>query len=208
MASPTPTRIRLNHLNLPQRLTTRRCRGTRSARRPQEHMLLLLVLVHGQELLLLGVEQTHYVTALQDFVLILFVLHEQRDLPRCRRIENVHLFAARIVGQLVVGRHVQILQIRIDRIENDFIADHHIVAGRSELVEGHDVEPGALVTVGVQIDAHRVLLEQRWQALVDRNVFVGFKMEQLDHTAVLGGVAQQLFVFRLVLFLFDFSRVL
>ena len=43
---------------------------------PEEDVLLLLVLVHGEELFLLSVEQPDDVVPLQDVLLVLFVLEE------------------------------------------------------------------------------------------------------------------------------------
>ena len=58
---------------------------------PEKDVLLLFVLVHGEELLLLGVEQPDDVTALQDVLLVLFVLQKQGDLPGRLRVDHVHL---------------------------------------------------------------------------------------------------------------------
>lgn len=53
--------------------------------------LLLLVLVHGEELLLLRVEKPDDVAALQDVILVLAVLEKQGYLPRGLSVYHVHL---------------------------------------------------------------------------------------------------------------------
>ena len=52
------------------------------------------------------------------------------------------------------------------------------------LVEGEYVEPGALVAGGVQVHPHGVLLQQRRQPLVDRQVLVGLDVQQLNNIAM------------------------
>lgn len=81
------------YLHLPKGLAGRGRRGRRPRREPEEDHLLLFVLVHGEELLLLGMEESDDVAALQDVVLILAVLQEERDLPRRLRVHHVHLRA-------------------------------------------------------------------------------------------------------------------
>lgn len=144
-------------------------------------MLLLLVLVHREKLLLLRVKQPHNVAALENFLLILPVLHEERHLPRRGRVDDVDLLAAGIVAQLVVCGHVETLPTRVHRLHDHLVADDDAVAVASQLVKRHYVEPGALVPVRVQVNPHRVLLQQRRQPLVHRQEFVGLEMQQLPY---------------------------
>lgn len=136
------------------------------------------------------------------------MLHEQRDLPAGVGVEHVHLLAARIIRQLVVGRDMEILGVCVDGIQDDFVANHDIVAARTELVKGHDVEPGPLVSVRIQVDPHCVFFEQRRQSLVHCDVFVGLEVQELNYAAVLDEAAQQLLVLRLILFLLNLCGML
>lgn len=64
-------------------------------------------------------------------------------------VESIYLFAARIVGQFVIRGHVQILLISIHRIQNDFIADDHVIAAGAQFIERHYVKPRAFVAIGI-----------------------------------------------------------
>lgn len=57
------------------------------------------------------------------------------------------------------------------------------VSGWSQFVERLNVEPRALVAGWVQCDAHRVLLQQRRQSLVHRQILVTLQMQQLQPPA-------------------------
>ena len=59
------------------------------------------------------------------------------------------------------------------------VPDDDVVPVGPELVEGEDVEPGALVAGRVQRDPHGVLLQQRREALVHRQVLVRLEVQQL-----------------------------
>lgn len=61
------------YLNLPQGFAASGGRSAGPPRGPQEDVLPPLVLVHGEELLLLGVEQSHHVPTLQHLLLIFLV---------------------------------------------------------------------------------------------------------------------------------------
>jgi len=62
----------------------------------------------------------------------------------------------------------------------DYLVSHDdVVSVGPELVERQDVEPGALVAGGIQGDAHGVLLQQRGQLLVHRQVLVALDVQQL-----------------------------
>ena len=55
----------------------------------------------------------------------------------------------------------------------------YTVPDGAQLVEGLDVKPGPLVPCLVQRHPHGVLLQQRRQPLVHRQVFVAFQMQEL-----------------------------
>lgn len=57
----------------------------------------------------------------------------------------------------------------------------HIIPIAPKLPEGLDEEPGALVARGIQRHPHGVLLQQGWQPLVHRQVFVAFHVQKLRH---------------------------
>lgn len=59
------------------------------------------------------------------------------------------------------------------------MTDTDLVAGDAQLVEGEDVEPGALVARHVQRHPHGVLLKVRRQPLVHRQVLVALEVQQL-----------------------------
>ena len=61
----------------------------------------------------------------------------------------------------------------------------YVVALAAELPEGLDVEPGALVARRVQGHPHGVLLQQRREPLVHRQVLVGLDVQQLKNTSYL-----------------------
>ena len=124
-------------------------------------------------------EETDNVAAFQDVVQILSVLHEKRNLPWRRRIDNVDFLAAGIVRQFVVDRYVKGLAAAIDRIEDNFIAQNDRVSSGSQFVERQNVEPGTVVSRWVQRDAHCVLLQQGGKSFVDGQIFVGFQMQEL-----------------------------
>ena len=69
---------------------------------PEKNVLLLFVFVHGQELLLLGVEEPDDVATLQDVLLVLTMLQEKRNLPRSLRVHHVDL--KREQRDLVLGK--------------------------------------------------------------------------------------------------------
>ena len=97
--------------------------GRHSARRPEKDVLFLLVFVHHQEFLLFCVEET------DNVVQILSMVHEKRNLPRRRGIDDVDFLAAGIVRQFVIGRHVK-LTTSVDRTEDDFVAqDDRVSSG-------------------------------------------------------------------------------
>ena len=96
MTGPAPARLVLDHLDLPERLRGHGRGGGGPGRQPQEHRLLLTILVHCEKLLLLGVEQPHHVPALEDILLVLLVLEEQVYLPACLRVDNIDLKVTRI----------------------------------------------------------------------------------------------------------------
>lgn len=56
----------------------------------------------------------------------------------------------------------------------------YVISVGAELPEGLDEEPGALVPRPVQRDPHGVLLQQRRQPLVHRQVFIALHVQQLD----------------------------
>ena len=64
--------------------------------------MLLFVFVHGQELLLLGVEEPDDVAALQDVLLVLAMFQEKRNLPRSLRVHHIDL--KRKQRDLVLGK--------------------------------------------------------------------------------------------------------
>ena len=70
-------------------------------------------------------------------------------------------------------------------LQHDLVADHHLVADRSELVERLHDEPGAFAARIVQIHTHGVFLDMRGQFLVDSQVFIALEMEQLNDRTVL-----------------------
>lgn len=88
---PPITRSPLPHLDLPQGFTRCRSGGRGPPRRPEENAMLLLVFVHGEELLLFRVEKAYHVSPFEDTVLILPVVHEERDLPARHRVQDIHL---------------------------------------------------------------------------------------------------------------------
>lgn len=55
----------------------------------------------------------------------------------------------------------------------------HTVSQGPQLVEGLNVEPGTFVSSRVQRHSHGVFLQQRWQPLVHRQVFIAFQVQQL-----------------------------
>lgn len=165
------------HLDFPQGLAAGSRGSACPARRPQEHVLLLFVLVHRQKLFLLGVKQSHYVATLEDLLLVLSVFHKEGHLPGSGRVHDVDFLAAGIVAQFVIGGHVEALPTRVHRFHDHFIADDDAVAVASQLVERHYVKPRALVSVRVQVNPHRVLLQQSRQPLVYRQEFVGLEMQ-------------------------------
>ena len=63
---------------------------------------------------------------------------------------------------------------------DDLITDDHVVPVGPELVEREDVEPGAFISGRVEVDPHRVLLQQRRKPFVDRQVLVGLQVQQLE----------------------------
>ena len=96
MTGPAPAGFVLNHLDLPESLRGhRRGRGGPGGQ-PQEHGLLLPILVHREKFFLLGVEQPDHVPALEDVFLILLVLEEKVYLPACLRVDNIDLKVSRI----------------------------------------------------------------------------------------------------------------
>jgi hypothetical protein len=66
-------------------------------------VLFLLVFVHRQEFLLLGVKETDDVTSFKDVVEIFSMFHKQRNLPGCCGIHHVDFLAAGIIWQFVIG---------------------------------------------------------------------------------------------------------
>lgn len=177
--SPSAWHVRRTHfpdLGFPKRFAAGRRRGAGSARRPQENVLLLLVLVHGEELFLLGVKEPHDVPSFENLLLILSVLHEERDLPGGGRVDDVDFLAAGIVAELVVGGDVEALATGVDRLQDDLVADDDAVAVAAQLVKRHYVQPRALVAIRVQVHPHRVLLEQGGKSFVDGQEFVGLEM--------------------------------
>lgn len=60
----------------------------------------------------------------------------------------------------------------------------YVVSVGAELPEGLDEEPGALVPRPVQSDPHGVLLQQRRETFVDRQVFVALHVKQLRTESV------------------------
>ena len=63
------------------------------------------------------------------------------------------------------------------------VSDDDVVPVGPELVEGEDVEPGALVAGGVEVDAHGVLLQEGRKTLVHSQVLVRLQMEKLEKRA-------------------------
>lgn len=169
------------YLNFPQSFAAGSGGSTGPARRPQKHVLLLLVLVHRQKLFLLGVKQSHDVATLQDFLLVLTMFHEQGHLPGGGRVHDIDFLAAGIIAQFIIRSHVETLPTRVHRLHNHFIADDDAVAVASQLVERHYVQPRALIPVRVQVNPHRVFLQQRRQPLVHRQEFIGLEMQQLRY---------------------------
>ena len=96
VAGPAPAGLVLDHLDLPERLRGHGRGGGGPGCQPQEHWLLLPILVHCEELLLLGVEQSDHVPAFEDILLVLLVLKEQVYLPACLRVDNIDLKVSRI----------------------------------------------------------------------------------------------------------------
>ena len=94
-------------------------------------MLFLLVFVHRQEFLLLGVKETDDVTSFKDVVEIFSMFHKQRNLPGCCGIHDVDFLAAGIVWQFVIGCYVKNLATAVDGIKNNFVAQHDRVASRA-----------------------------------------------------------------------------
>ena len=60
------------------------------------------------------------------------------------------------------------------------VPHYNIVPVGPELVEGEDVEPRPLVPRRVQVDPHRVLLQQGGKTLVHCQVLVGLDVEELQ----------------------------
>ena len=58
--------------------------------------MLLLILVACEELLLLGVEQPDDVSALQDALLVVSVVHEEGDLPAGAGVEHIYLWRGKL----------------------------------------------------------------------------------------------------------------
>jgi len=77
---------------------------------------------------------------------------------------------------------MEVLLVGVHRTEDHLVAHDHVVSDGAQLVEGLYVEPGALIAIGVQVDPHRVLLQQRRQPLVDRQILVGLQMQELHHS--------------------------
>lgn len=137
-----------------------------------------------------------------------------------------YLLAARIVRQLLATCMQGLTSV--DRRQHHLVSHHHlqkgnrsvivvkqspvghayIVARRAQLVERHHVEPGALVAVSVERHAHGVLLEQGRQPLVHSQILVALDVEQLDDTAVLYYLSDQLALLVLVLLLLQLGRML
>ena len=74
---------------------------------------------------------------------------------------------------------MEALTAGVDGLEDDLVPDDDAVAVAAQLVKRHDVEPAAFVAVRIQVDPHRVLLEQRGQTLVHRQELVGLEVEKL-----------------------------
>jgi len=142
-------KFHLTYFNFPQSLAASSRGSAGPASRSEKHVLLLFVFVHRQELLLLGVEQSHHVAAFENLLLILPVLHEKSHLPGRGRVYDIDLLAARIVAELVIGGNVETLATCVYRFQNHLIADDHAVAIASQFVERHYVKPRALIAIRV-----------------------------------------------------------
>ena len=122
--------------------------------RPEKDVLFLLVFVHHQEFLLFRVEET------DNVVQILSMVHEKRNLPRRRGIDDVDFLAAGIVRQFVVGRHVK-LAPSVERTEDDFVAQDDRISSGTQFVKWQNVEPRVFVAGRVQQFSLRYLLDFR-----------------------------------------------
>ena len=71
---------------------------------PEKDVLLLFVLVHGEELLLLRVEQPDNVTPLQNVLLIFTMFQEQGNLPGCLRVHNIYLKKSININVLILNK--------------------------------------------------------------------------------------------------------
>ena len=57
----------------------------------------------------------------------------------------------------------------------------------NHLVEGENIEPGALIAGRIQRHSHGILLQKGRQPLVNGEILVRLDVQQLNHISVLGG---------------------